>query len=139
APAAALELAGTSVRGRPLALIRVGDLTARRRVLVIGSVHGDEAGGRSIADELLRRARAGAVPPGVELLLVRDANPDGHVRGTRQNAHGVDLNRNSSQAWRPMRGATASGPRPWSEPEARALRALVRRERPRLVVWYHQP
>jgi protein MpaA len=139
APGAALELAGTSVRGRPIALVRVGDLGARRRVLVVGAVHGDEGAGRAIADELLRRGRAGAVPAGVELLLVRDANPDGHARGTRQNAHGVDLNRNSSQAWRPMPGPTASGRRPWSEPETRALRGLVRRERPRLVVWYHQP
>ena len=139
APGVALELAGTSVRGRAIALVRVGDLAARRRVLVVGAVHGDEGAGRAIADELLRRGRAGAVPGGVELLLVRDANPDGHARRTRQNARGVDLNRNSSQGWRPMRGPTASGRRPWSEPETRVLRDLIRRERPRLVVWYHQP
>ena len=117
----------------------MGDLAARRRVLVVGAVHGDEGAGRAIADELLRRGRAGAVPAGVELLLVRDANPDGRARRTRQNAHGVDLNRNSPAGWRPMRGPTASGRRPWSEPETRVLRELVRRERPRLVVWYHQP
>jgi hypothetical protein len=138
-PGVALELAGTSARGRAIALVRVGDLAARRRVLVVGAVHGDEGAGRAIADELLRRGRAGAVPPGVELLLVRDANPDGRARRTRRNAHGVDLNRNSSAGWRPMGGPTASGRRPWSEPETRVLRDLVLRERPRLVVWYHQP
>ena len=82
-----------------------------------------------------------APPPGVELLLVRNLNPDGLQRHTRQNAHGVDLNRNSSQGRRFLGGPTRhyAGPRAFSEPETRAIRALILRVRPAVTVWYHQP
>jgi murein peptide amidase A len=36
-------------------------------------------------------------------------------------------------------GGYESGPRAFSEPESRAVRDLVRRVRPDLTVWYHQP
>jgi hypothetical protein len=64
---------------------------------------------------------------------VRDLNPDGSARRTRTNARGVDLNRNSSTGW------AGAGRRPWSEPEARALRDVVLRERPAVTIFYHQP
>ena len=131
---------GSRSRGRAIALVRVGDLAARRRVLVVGCRPRRRGGGPRIADELLaaRARRRGAA--GVELLLVRDANPDGHARRTRQNARGVDLNRNSSQGWRPMGGPTrrpaaARGPSPRRAGPARPHPPRA----PRLVVWYHQP
>jgi protein MpaA len=132
----AKESIGSSVEGRAIRLVRLGDPAAARRVLVVGCVHGDECAARAVVGELLRRR---TVPAGVQLLLVRSANPDGQAAHRRQNAHGVDLNRNSSAGWRPLRGAQYSGRRPWSEPESRALRDLVLRERPALVLWYHQP
>jgi hypothetical protein len=126
------ERIGRSVEGRPIGLTRVGDPGAPRKVLVVGCVHGDECAGRALV-HALRRAKP---PAGTQLLLVRNANPDGFARRTRVNAHGVDLNRNAAQGWR----ATALNPgaRPFSEPETRALRALILRERPTLTVWYHQ-
>jgi len=120
---------GHSVQGRPIELTRVGDPAATRKVLVVGEVHGDERAGRGIVTAL-RRA---VPPPRTELLLVRDLNPDGFANRTRDNAHGVDLNRNSPQGW------AGAGPRPWSEPESRALRRIVLRERPALTIYYHQP
>jgi murein peptide amidase A len=137
-PAPRVEHLGASVQGRPINLVRVGDPAAPRKVLVVGSIHGDEPAGRGVAD-LLRTA---AAPPGAELLLVRNLNPDGLQRRTRQNAHGVDLNRNSSQGRRFLGGPGAryyAGPRPFSEPETRAIRALILRERPAVTIWYHQP
>jgi protein MpaA len=126
------ERIGRSVEGRPIGVTRVGDPAAPRRVLVVGCIHGDECAGRAIVDALRRVAP----PPGIELLLVRDANPDGFARRTRGNAHGVDLNRNAAQGWRRGDG---HGHRAFSEPESRALRALVLSERPAVTVWYHQP
>jgi protein MpaA len=123
------EPIGQSVEGRPIGVTRVGDPAAPRKVLVVGSVHGNEPAGRSIV-AVLRFAMA---PPGTELLLVRNLNPDGFAHKTRDNAHGVDLNRNSPQRWE------GAGPRPWSEPETRAIRALILSERPSLTIWYHQP
>jgi protein MpaA len=79
---------------------------------------------------------------GVRLWLIPDMNPDGAARGTRGNAHGVDLNRNFPFRWRHL-GAPGfrfySGPRPSSEPESRAVEAFIRRTRPTLAIWLHQP
>jgi protein MpaA len=134
------ERIGTSVEGRPIELVRAGDPNGSRAALVVGCVHGDECAGRAIADRL---ARAGATElPGVRLLVVRNLNPDGFARGTRQNARGVDLNRNALVGWRPIGEPGSrfhSGRRAFSEPESRVIRELILRERPSLVVWYHQP
>jgi murein peptide amidase A len=138
APAPRIELIGRSVQGRPINVVHIGDPAAPRKVLVVGAIHGDEPEGRRIVDLL----RAATPPPGVELLLVRNLNPDGLQRHTRQNAHGVDLNRNSPQGRRFLGGPGTryyAGPKPFSEPETRAIRALILRDRPAVTVWYHQP
>jgi protein MpaA len=75
------------------------------------------------------------------LWLVDEFNPDGCRADTRQNARGVDLNRNSPWHWRPLDrlgGKFYSGPRALSEPESRAINRLVRRLRPAVTIWYHQ-
>jgi hypothetical protein len=135
AAAAASLLFGHSVQDRPLRAERVGEGPVK--VLVVGSIHGNETAGSAV----LARLRRSAPPPGVELWLVDSVNPDGVRRGTRQNARGVDLNRNFGRRW--AGGGRAfdtyfPGRRAFSEPESRAVRRLVRRIRPSLTVWYHQ-
>ncbi len=130
-------LLGRSARGRPIRAVRVGSPRARVKLLVIGSVHGDETAGRDIAARLLRSRP----PPGTALWVIRDLNPDGHAAATRQNANGVDLNRNFPYRWQadgePF-DTYHSGSAPLSEPESSALARFVRRERPRVTLWYHQ-
>src|SRR3712207_1273318 len=127
---------GSSAEGRSIAVIRKGDPAAPRRVLVIGSVHGDEPGGRLVADDLLD-AR---VPRGVQLFVVRDLNPDGAARGTRGHARGVDLNRNfPHRRRRTGRGRYFGGRAKASEPETRYAMRLTRQIRPDVTVWLHQP
>ena len=123
------EVIGHSVEGRPITVTRVGDADATRRILVVGCIHGNEAAGRGIVEDLGRSSAT----PDTELLLVRDLNPDGFAHRVRTNAHGVDLNRNSPEHW------AGAGARPWSEPETRAIRDLILRERPALSLYYHQP
>jgi protein MpaA len=128
---------GRSRRGRPLRVLRLGAPDARRRVLVVGCIHGDERAGRSVVGALARAA----VPRGVALWLVATANPDGEAAGTRQNAGGVDLNRNFPRRWRPTGPPGSvyySGPHARSEPETRALGRLIARIHPTAGVWYHQ-
>jgi murein peptide amidase A len=128
---------GRSAEGRPIALTRVGDPGAERRVLVVGAVHGNEPAGRAV----VRALRRGPAPAGVELWLIRDLNPDGTAAGTRQNARGVDLNRNFPHRWRAQGrpfDAFHSGARPLSEPESRLAARLIRRLRPAVTIWYHQ-
>ena len=106
--------------------------------LVVGVIHGSEPAGLAVIAQLRRLP----LPPHVHLWLVPTANPDGLAAGTRQNAHGVDLNRNWPAAWGhngvPWDGYY-SGPRPMSEPENRAMRAFILRIKPKLTIWYHQP
>jgi len=128
---------GHSVRGRPIVAYERGDRSAPA-TLVVGVIHGSEPAGLAV----IARLRRMPLPPHVHLWLVPTVNPDGLAAGTRQNAHGVDLNRNWPVAWarngRPWDGAY-SGPRPLSEPENRAMRAFILRIRPKLTIWYHQP
>ncbi len=135
------ERLGRSAQGRPIGVTRLrpDGASVRRRVLVVGCVHGDECAGRAI---VARLRSSPTIPGGAEILLVSNLNPDGFALRRRQNARGVDLNRNGS-AGRADLGPPGSrfyaGPRAWSEPESRAIRELILRARPEVVVWYHQP
>jgi N-acetylmuramoyl-L-alanine amidase len=133
--AAAALLFGHSAEHRPLTATRVGEGPVK--VLVVASIHGNETAGRAVLGRLARARPA----PGVELWLVDSVNPDGVRRGTRQNAHGVDLNRNFGRRWRGGGRAFDTyfpGRSAFSEPESQAVRRLVRRVRPAITVYYHQ-
>jgi Zinc carboxypeptidase/Penicillin-insensitive murein endopeptidase len=123
---------GRSVRGRPIAAYRLGTARLARRVLVFGGIHGDEPEGLKVTRRLISRARV----HGASLWVVPTLNPDGHRAGTRHNAGGVDLNRNFPSEWEPLE---SSGTRPMSEPETRAAVRLIRRLRPQVTIWFHQP
>jgi protein MpaA len=128
---------GYSVRHRPVIAIELGDPDSPRRVLVVGCIHGSEPAGIAIAAALAR----GPAPAQASLWIVPDLNPDGVAAGTRQNAHGVDLNRNFPVHWQPLGPPGSmfySGPRPLSEPESRLAARLILRIRPALAIWYHQ-
>jgi protein MpaA len=125
---------GHSVQGREIRATRVGDEGAAVNVVVVGDVHGDEPAGEAIVAALGKEE-----VDGVTFWLVRTANPDGRAAGTRQNARGVDLNRNFPWRWRSgARGTYFPGPKAGSEPETQAIMRLVRRVRPQLAIYYHQ-
>ncbi|HEY2543806.1 MAG TPA: M14 family zinc carboxypeptidase [Gaiellaceae bacterium] len=128
---------GYSVGHRPIVAWLIAPTGARRSMVVVGSIAGDEPGGIAITKLLTSKA-----VPGVRLWLIPTMNPDGTARGTRGNADGVDLNRNFPFLWRHLgaRGTRYySGPRSSSEPESRAIEAFIRRTRPGLAIWLHQP
>jgi protein MpaA len=137
------EVLGRSVQKRPITAVQVGDPEGKRVVLVVGAIHGNERAGlgivRAVKREASRRASALA---GTQLWTIATVNPDGLRAHTRKNSHGVDLNRNFPYRWRdnvPHSNGYYPGPRPASEPETRAVMAFVRRLRPDLSIWYHQP
>jgi protein MpaA len=137
-PAALTVKLGSSVDGRPIAATAIGDSRAPVAVLIVGCIHGNETAGIAI----VRSLALAPPPPGVRLWLLPDLNPDGVHAGTRQNAHGVDLNRNFPFAWQPIgvRGDQQfSGSAPLSEPESKIAHRLILRVRPRVAIWFHQP
>ena len=128
---------GYSVRGRPLTVTEVGNPASAHRVLVVGSIHGNELAGDQIAAEL----QDIALPADVDVWIVQELNPDGAAAVTRQNADGVDLNRNFPFRWQalgPRGSSDYSGTRALSEPEAAAAASLISRIHPTLAIWFHQ-
>ncbi len=105
----------------------------------MGEIHGDEEAGRAVVKRL--RRHPGALR-GIDAWTVASLNPDGHAADRRGNDHGVDLNRNFGVGWsgsEPEGSGYYSGPHPFSEPETKAMRRLIRRIDPDLTIYYHQP
>jgi hypothetical protein len=110
---------GTSVQGRAIYAERWGPAQAATTIVVIGQVHGDECGGTVLVDELRRRPL-----PAVTVWIIPTLNPDGYVAFTRDNANGVNLNRDGLRE---------------SQPESRALFGLLDTVHADLVVHGHSP
>lgn len=137
-PSTSVETVGHSVQGRAIRVHRLGDARSAHDVLVIGCIHGNETAGLAVTRRLVRLSP----PYDFDLWVVRSVNPDGQRLGVRQNARGVDLNRNFGSEWIPIGqrwDPEYSGPHPWSEPETRTVRRLVRRVQPDITIWFHQP
>jgi protein MpaA len=129
---------GHSVDGRAIRPVVLGDPAAAHRVLVVGCIHGNEPAGLAIT----RRLIAAGAPTGTEIVVVPSVNPDGCARGTRGNAHGVDLNRNFPSNWSAIGHPGSfqySGPHALSEPESRYSVALIEQLQPQVTIWFHQP
>jgi protein MpaA len=129
-------IAGRSAENRPIMYQVFG--TGPDVVLIIATIHGDEAAGVPLARRLAQHLeRQPNVFSGRTVALVPVANPDGLAYNTRHNANGVDLNRNFNTANRI--NDSVCGRSPLSEPEARVLEGLIRKYRPDRIVSIHQP
>ena len=133
--AAAVTLActlGRSVDGRPLVAERQGNPTAKRVLVVIGQMHGEEWPGPLTVD-VLRTLRT-PVTATYAIWTVRSMNPDGGAIGRRFNSHGVNLNANFPNKFVP---GPRAGRRALSEPESRAIARFLTWIQPDLVISLH--
>jgi protein MpaA len=128
---------GQSVQGRDIIAFRMGDPNGRP-VLLIGVIHGNEAKGFGIT-QLIRTM---PTPPGIDLWIIDSINPDGQFNDTRENANGVDLNRNVSYNWnyipKSEDNGQYSGEAPADQPETQALEAFVTEIQPNVTIFWHQ-
>jgi protein MpaA len=132
------EELGRSVRGRPIEAIIYG--TGKKRVLVVGGIHGNESSTTVVARSLAVTLGRDSVPAGLTVIIVPDANPDALWTNTRVNDRGVDINRNfPSKSWRIDYPDSLHypGTEPASEPETRALISLLERYPPDLLITLH--
>lgn len=100
---ATLEDYGKSVQGRTLRMLVVmknpATLIDRTAIVISGSIHGNEFLNIEdrLPEEILKRAEMGPVSQflnrGGAFIFIPIVNPDGYDNRTRENAHGVDLNR----------------------------------------------
>ena len=146
-----IESYGRSVRGAELRV----HLPARPRRLLVAGLHGEEPETVQLARGIVDRVAGDEAMCAIVLC----ANPDGLADGTRQNARGVDLNRNfAATTWRTgttpsypagidpaervptnRTNVSSTGEAPLSEPESAALSALIERLGPELVLDLHAP
>jgi hypothetical protein len=137
---------GVSAEGRPIRAYMLGD--GPLVVMMIGGIHGaPERNASAVVWELLTyfAEEPAAVPSGMSLIFVPEANPDGLANGTRDLTDGVDANRNwPTGDWSPDTFgpgayvlAGGGGETPLSEPETRALALLIDQVRPIVLLSYH--
>jgi predicted deacylase len=136
---------GTSVDGDDITAFHFG--TGAKEVLFVGGVHGSDAPSTAaVAQELVAYLsdNPSVVPADVTVTVIPNLNPDGSaLSGTagRFNANTVDLNRNfdcewsSTAVWKNQE--VSGGSKPFSEPEAQALKNYVDTFNPAAaVVWF---
>jgi len=136
-----------AVEGRPLATTREGRPIIWRRhgpastapILVVGGVHGDEPASVDATRALDTWLEAHA--PERTILVVPALNLDGLARRTKDNAGGIDLNRNfASENWAAEHPpGYAPGLAPLSEPETAGLSRFIEEEGVGAVVAVHAP
>lgn len=101
APWIIVESIGKSLQGRDIPLLRISTSSmrtnsAKMRVLIFSSQHGNEPSGKEALLFLLKSIASGERAEWLEkidLLIVPSVNPDGNESGRRQNADSADLNR----------------------------------------------
>jgi len=109
-------------------------------ILIMASFHGDETAGTDIACALVQYLR---MNPDLyryrQIAVIPVVNPDGRVRGTRENRNGIDLNRNFPASNYPSQPTVrfAGGRQPASEPETCAVLAAMRQLQPARIVSIH--
>lgn len=145
-----------SVENRPLLhreFIPAEGVRPKSRVLAIGGVHGDEYSAISISYLWMKTMQKHPESLGHHWLFLPLANPDGLFRrpATRQNANGVDLNRNfptpdwDESAIKFWKSHYRSNPRrypgtgPSSEPETDWQVSIIKAFQPDAIISIHAP
>lgn len=124
-PKISMATAGVSVNDRPMRVLKIG--TGPRKVLFVGQVHGAELSGREALFTMLREWADSTDPAlldylsEVTVLVMPTCHPDNF--SVRENANGVNLNRDHVQL---------------TQPETQAIHAVIRDEQPDLIVDLHE-
>lgn len=136
---------GTSVNGTEINAFHFG--TGANEILFVGGTHGSDAPSTmKVAQELVSylTENPSVIPTEVAVTIIPNLNPDGAKKSGdagRFNANSVDLNRNFDCEWSAtgkwQNKEVSGGSKPFSEPEAQALKQYVETYNPSAaVVWF---
>lgn len=131
---------GYSVRNRAIAAHVFGE--GKKKVLMIGGIHGDELSGADLARLLVYSYKSKPANANLTVMIIPEANPDGLIARTRVNSRGVDINRNfPSKSWQPDYEKPRYNPglNPASEPETKILMKIIESFSPNLIITFHAP
>lgn len=157
------EIIGKSVEGREIKSYTFGN--GQNHLLFVGGIHGGyEWNSVLLAYRFLDYLfdNPEAVTSNLTVTVIPNANPDGlfkvigkegrfsfadvkvsreDSRPGRFNANGVDLNRNFDCKWKSesmwQGNVVSAGTAPFSEPEARAIRDFVLKNKPTAAIFWH--
>ena len=132
-----VEEIGRTLQNRPMHLVRIGEprpqsLEESRALpvqLTMCTQHGNEPAGREACLQWIRDLAFTSDPTLVAqmrdqtILYIPTANPDGRDANARENADGIDVNRDHLNV---------------VSPEARAIGAVIRDRRPSFVIDHHE-
>ena len=140
-----LDTLGFSVENRLILAWRITDNPLieepEPEVRVMGNIHGNEVIGCEVplyfGLHLLKRYGSDPVVTrlvdSTEIWVVPMMNPDGHYHGYRENARGVDLNRDAGYYWNGWGGSSS----PFGEKESRIYLAHALENEPAMEWVYH--
>ena len=138
------SIIGYSVNGRPITAYTFGN--GATTILFTGGMHGMEPSGATTMQAWVKylQLNGDKIPNDKRIVVVPNTNPDGIASNTRNNSHGVNIDRNFATAnWSASidseggQSSTGGGTSPASEPETQALVTLTQQLHPRLEVSFH--
>jgi len=130
-----------SVEGRNIYLYEIGK--GKPVTLIFGAFHGSEPLSSELAFQFAEYLyNEYIIKINSTIVIVPAVNPDGLVRSKRTNANGVDINRNfPAQNWTSeyQKENQNPGELPGSEPETKAVIALLKKYQPDKIISIHSP
>ncbi|MCS6983593.1 MAG: DUF2817 domain-containing protein [Leptospiraceae bacterium] len=131
---------GQSAGGHDIFSLKLNAARKLPRALLIAGVHGNETESHAFIHDFLEEFQDSEHKLPVELYVLPNLNPDGFFAFTRQNANGVDLNRNmKTKDWQPGIPGDRyyGGSYPESENETKILTRIILNFKPQLIISLH--
>lgn len=128
----------SSKQGRSIELLQTENELSDKTVLIIGVFHGDEPQGEYLINRFLKENKAKCKN---RLLFIPCLNPDGKALNTRQNANGIDINRNFPTKNRKIIEDKHfyGGEEPASEIETAFIIEILEQYKPDFILTLHSP
>lgn len=119
-------------------LVSIGGTVGDKTILIIGVFHGEEPQGKFLIDEYLSTS----VENKNNILFIPCLNPDGMTINKRQNANGIDLNRNfPTKNWAKVDKTSEyyGGENSASEIETKFVMEILAEFSPDIILTLHAP